>query len=152
MMWFRRRRRASVIALADKAREWGNWSDAARLYRRALDRNPDRPAIWVQYGHALKESGLLAEAEAAYLRAIGYDRRDPDAYLQLGHVLKLRGAADRAQQSYLRAFALDPRQTGALVELQNLGWSAGHLRALQQFCEVPPEPATAAPISGSGFA
>jgi hypothetical protein len=35
---------------------------AARLYRRALDCNPSKPAIWVQCGHALKTLGQLVEA------------------------------------------------------------------------------------------
>src|SRR5207249_799806 len=63
-----RRPKESVIARADRAREAGQWDAAARLYRTALDRNARKPAIWIQYGHALKELGDLRGAEAAYRR------------------------------------------------------------------------------------
>jgi hypothetical protein len=39
---------------------------AARLYREALADMANAPEMWVQYGHALKESGNVGEAEAAY--------------------------------------------------------------------------------------
>src|SRR5437867_9090845 len=43
----------------------------------------DALPIWVQYGHALKESGRPREAEAAYRTAIAYDPVNADARLQL---------------------------------------------------------------------
>src|SRR5262245_7792103 len=104
----------SSIALADRARNAGQWELAARLYRKALDRHPRNPPIWVQYGHALKEAGSLhdpdklAQAEIAYRRALSLDLSAADAHLQLGHVLKLQGKTEEAAAAYLRAFALDP--------------------------------------------
>jgi tetratricopeptide (TPR) repeat protein len=80
-------RKSSVIILADQARDAGQWERAARLYRKALDRNPRNPAIWVQYGHALKESGelrdpdKLAQAEVAYRRALSLEPGAADSYL-----------------------------------------------------------------------
>ena len=56
---------ASAVIRADRARETGDWAVAARLYRTALDRYPRNAPIWVQYGHALKESGEPAEAETS---------------------------------------------------------------------------------------
>src|SRR5436190_9374182 len=56
-----KRARGSLISRADRAREALQWDIAADLYRRALDRNPDNPPIWVQFGHALKESGIWPE-------------------------------------------------------------------------------------------
>ena len=71
---FRRfRRRTSTLSLADSARESGDWSRAADLYRKVLERNPGNPPIWVQYGHALKESGRQAAAEMAYRTALNYE-------------------------------------------------------------------------------
>jgi predicted Zn-dependent protease len=52
----------SPVTLADRARDAGQWSVAARLYRKALDRNPRNPPIWVQYGQVMKEWGNVAEA------------------------------------------------------------------------------------------
>jgi GT2 family glycosyltransferase/tetratricopeptide (TPR) repeat protein len=123
-LWAFRRKKASVIMLADRARETAQWELAARFYRKALDRNPRNPPIWVQYGHALKESANLAGAETAYRRAIGYDPQNADSYLQLGYVLQLRSRKEEAEAAYLRAFALDPSIPHPLRALGGLGWSA----------------------------
>src|SRR6266403_666935 len=85
-----KRLRPGYVALADSARNARQWEAAAQLYRKALDRNPGNPGIWVQYGHALKESGELrdpenlARAETAYRTALSLDPGAADTYLQLG--------------------------------------------------------------------
>jgi SAM-dependent methyltransferase len=133
-----KRYRVSRVDLADRARDAGEWELAARLYREALDRDPDNSPIWVQYGHALKESGKLqdpdklAQAEFAYRRAVSLDPSSADPYLQLGHVLKLRGKAEQAQAAYLRAFALDPSKSYPLDELRGLGWSEAHIAEVRE--------------------
>jgi tetratricopeptide (TPR) repeat protein len=125
----RRPKPSVIITLADRARDAGQWELAARLYRKALDQDSLNPPIWVQYGHALKESGglqdphKLAQAEIAYRRALSLDPSVADPHLQLGHILKLQGKIEDAKAAYLRAFALDPSVTFALDELRGLGWS-----------------------------
>jgi len=132
-----RRRKPSVIRLADRARDARQWELAAQLYRKALDRNPRNPPIWVQYGHALKESGelrdpdKLAHAELAYRRALSLDPGVADVYVQLGHVLKLQGKTNEAEAAYLSAFALDPSMPHPVQELSRLGWSALQLSELR---------------------
>lgn len=69
-----------AIALGDRARDAGAWEAAVLHYRAALSRNPNNAPIWVQYGHALKESGRLTEAEIAYRHALDV----ADTHLQLG--------------------------------------------------------------------
>ena len=139
-----KRARGSLISRADRAREALQWDIAADLYRRALDRNPDNPPIWVQFGHALKESGNLAEAERAYRAAIARDPTAADSHLQLGHVLKLQGKQEEAEPAYLRAFALDPGLPHTCEGLRDLGWSetrVGELRHLwtaAEFVGAPP--------------
>src|SRR5205807_567464 len=107
------------------------WVLAARLYCKALDRNPTNAPIWVQYGHALKESGDPAEAERAYRTALSYTPAVADTHLQLGHALKLQGKTEEAQAAYLRAFALDPSLADSLQELRGLSWSESQLRELR---------------------
>jgi hypothetical protein len=130
------RRKRDFVALADSARDAGQWRSAAQLYREALDGNPRNPAVWVQYGHALKESGALRDAEklsraeAAYRTALTIEPNKADTYLQLGHVLKLQGKVEEAKASYLRAFALEPALLDPLKELQGLGWSKAQLSEL----------------------
>ena len=131
-------RERGVIGLANRARDAGEWGLAVRLYRKALDRNSRNPPIWVQYGHALKESGArrdpdkLAQAEIAYRTALFLDPGIADTYLQLGHVLKLQGKTEEAQACYLHALALDSSTSYPLDELGALGWSEEALSELQR--------------------
>ncbi|MGH7091945.1 MAG: tetratricopeptide repeat protein, partial [Stellaceae bacterium] len=126
-----RRRRPSRITRADRARELGQWAEAARLYREALARNPRNAPIWVQYGHVLRQQGDLPAAETAYRRALAHDPQSADAHLQLGHALKAQGKTEDAQSAYLRAFVLEPRRTESLPELDGLGWAGAKTVELQ---------------------
>ena len=99
----------SGIARADLARDAGQWPLAARYYRQALSEEPELPAIWVQYGHMLKESGDAAAAEAAYRESLRLDPENADTHLQLGHALKLLGRVEDAEAAYRSAAALDRR-------------------------------------------
>ena len=138
MRWLSpKRKKLSGTALADRARDARQWQIAAQLYRKALDRNPRNPAIWVQYGHVLKESGelqdpeRLAQAEVAYRRALLLDPGVADTHLNFGHVLKLQGKTKEAEASYLRAFVLDPSMPYPLLELGGLGWSETQIAELR---------------------
>jgi tetratricopeptide (TPR) repeat protein len=142
------RTHASVITLADRARDAGQLDRAGRLYRKALRRNPKNAAIWVQYGHVRKGLGQLDRAEAAYRQAIAHQPTSSDAQLQLGHVLKLRRHGEAAQAAYLRALALDPTAGDALTELGGLGWSESALAELRRAALATElQPAEAAPAN-----
>jgi Flp pilus assembly protein TadD len=90
------RRRPSPIALANHARNAREWELAVRYYRDALNLKPDKPGIWVQYGHALTEAGKVSEAEVAYRRALEIDANDADTNAALGQVLVLQGKSEEA--------------------------------------------------------
>ena len=117
----------SGIARADRARDAGQWPLAARHYRQALSEEPELPAIWVQYGHMLKESGDVAAAEAAYRESLRLDPENADTYLQLGHVLNLQRRVEAAEAAYLSAVALDRRLDFAVEALEALGWTRAQI-------------------------
>jgi glycosyltransferase involved in cell wall biosynthesis len=117
-----------LLSRADRARDSRDWGSAARYYREALDLQPDNPPAWVQYGHALKESGNLREAENAYRQSLELDADVADTHLQLGHALKIQGRKIDASIAYLRALALDPALDHALFELKGLGWTSGRIQ------------------------
>ena len=54
------------IRRGNAARAARSWNAAAGSHRKALKYQPELAPIWVQYGHALKESGNLGGAETAY--------------------------------------------------------------------------------------
>ena len=72
-----------LVEEADRARDNAQWSEAADLYRLALQIYPDHFGYTVQYAHCLKEQGQFAEAECHYRSALalGAPRRDIDAHL-----------------------------------------------------------------------
>jgi tetratricopeptide (TPR) repeat protein len=124
---WRRPGHGPLVSRGDRARDLGQWEVAARHYREALQAVPQASAIWVQYGHALKESGNIAEAEAAYRRSLALSPDTADTHLQLGHALKLQGRTGEAVASYLRAAALDPARSHPQDELIGLGWTTARI-------------------------
>jgi FkbM family methyltransferase len=137
MLGFAGATRTRALARGDRARDAKQWQVAARHYRKALARDPLDAPCWVQYGHALKETGCLPEAEAAYRRSLGCAPDVADTHLQLGHVLKLQGRAKAAQAAYLRAFALDPDMPAPTEELAGFGWSQTHLTQMKGLLAKP---------------
>lgn len=122
---------ASLIRTADEARDQKRWPAARDSYRKALDHDPSLAHIWVQYGHALKESGEISKAEEAYLEAIRLDPSNADSNLQLGHARKLLGRTRAAAEAYVAALRLDPTLRDARTELMHLGWTKQALRNLR---------------------
>ncbi len=111
---------SAAQARADAAREDRDWVAAARHYRRSLDNDPTRAAIWVQYGHALKESGRRPAAEAAYRQATALAPDDADAALQLGHALMLLDRPQEALAAFEQALVLMPTLRPARDALRDL--------------------------------
>lgn len=135
------------VAKGDAYRDARQWKEAAKAYWHALDKSPYLDPIWVQYAHALKESGELAEAEGAYRRALELAPKDWEPLLHLGHVLKLQGKFDEARATYLAAAAIRPNNADLAREIADTPAhyalaAAEHARkrgdwpAVRQFCEV----------------
>jgi tetratricopeptide (TPR) repeat protein len=118
-----------LIATARRASAERKWELAARFYREAIGYTPYSAALWVQYGHALKESGKLEAGECAYRRSLECDNRIADTHLQLGHVLVLQDRGNEASESYLCALRLAPYTHDAFYGLLALGWTAARLRS-----------------------
>jgi tetratricopeptide (TPR) repeat protein len=116
-----------MVVEGDLARDQRVWSEAAEWYRQALSLDPSLIEIWVQYGHALKESGDVAAAERAYRTAISQDNQVPDFHLQLGHLLKVSNRQSEAQEAYFAALSLDPNLTDARHELLGAGYSLSEI-------------------------
>ena len=124
---------------ANDARDRRDWNTAASEYQRHLRIRPNNFSIWVQLGHALKESGQPAQALAAYGEALRIDPRNADLLLNLGHLYKIMGLPGGAEDFYRRSLAVDGNQRAA-DELARL--SPG---AAQGF----PRPVSAAAIIGA---
>jgi predicted SAM-dependent methyltransferase/tetratricopeptide (TPR) repeat protein len=108
---------ARLIRQGNQYRSKRDWLNAAAYYRKALEANPYKPAIWVQLGHALKEQGMFEDAEAAYRISLAMEPSVADTHLQLGHVLKLQSRYCEAGEAYAAALRLDPKFSYARLEL-----------------------------------
>lgn len=115
--WARRHYARKFVRKADRLRDERRWKDAALAYRVALEYLPYRADLWVQYGHALKESGLIIDAELAYRISLKFNQECADTYLQLGHALKIQNRLEEARNCYKRAYQLDPHLPGLASEL-----------------------------------
>jgi tetratricopeptide (TPR) repeat protein len=93
---------------ANRARDARQWEFAARFFADELDRNTYAAAIWVQFGHALKEAGRIPEAETAYRNAVSLAGETLDILLALGHALTLQDKRAEAAQIYARTLDLSP--------------------------------------------
>ncbi len=107
----------------DAARDRRDWAQASGSYKQHLSSWPLDSAIWIQLGHALKESERHDEAEAAYRQALDLTPEDADLHLQLGHLMKLRGRTDEAARAYVMSMRLAPTRL-ANRELVALGKDA----------------------------
>ncbi len=113
------------------------WPEAEAAYAAVLVLDPERDAIWVQYGHALKERGFLSAAENAYRRALTLNGSLADTHLQLGHVLKLQGQRDAAVMAYRDAYLRDPTAPQSRAELAALRAAIPDTNALAAFRRLP---------------
>lgn len=111
----------AILATADNARDQGEWTRAGLLYRQYVDARPDAAPIWVQLGHALKETGDLSGAELAYRHSLALDRGVADTHVQIGHIFKMTGRTDDAITSYSQAVEIDPRLESGWRELRLFG-------------------------------
>lgn len=90
-------------SVGDGYRDAREWDKASSAYRLHLDAHPNDAAIWVQYGHMLKESGRKEEAESAYNTAVQIKPEDPDAWIHLAHLLKGMGKYVGAYAAFVNA-------------------------------------------------
>jgi len=115
---------SSLLRRADDARDDKLWTIAAEGYAAVVEIAPERAAIWVQYGHMLKEAGKREQAQKAYEKALEIEPENADTHLQLGHLLKLMENKAGAVEMYRRALEIDPMLTDAISELKRLGMRA----------------------------
>lgn len=123
------------IASARAAMQARNWKMAADGYLGLITADPTRAAFWVQYGHALKESGDRISARRAYFKALALRPEAPDVAIHLGHLLASDGDAEFALEIFLGGFATTPDD----VSLRNLLEESGmDLAALPRSPYSPP--------------
>lgn len=116
---------ARHIRRGNDARDHGNWQDAITAYADALSKAPHLAHIWVQLGHARKESGAIEAARADYARAASLAPGDPDPRIHLGLSSKLLGQLDIAHEHYLAALERRPDDLSITIDALRTAPSEG---------------------------
>lgn len=105
--------------------------EAMRLYRLALEKNPQFSSIRAYLGNCLERRGRLQEAEAEYLAS-------PNVALSMIGLARLRLSTDNlsaAQEFIDRAIALDTRDASALKLQSRIYVRVGRLHEAAQALE-----------------
>lgn len=100
----------------DRWRAERDWPMAAQCYRRAVTICPDRRPIWVQLGHALKESGDDHAALDAYLHAAALPGDDGDAPISLARHARGMGRMVEARRAAFQAVRERPEERDYRLE------------------------------------
>ncbi len=125
------------------AADAGTWREAADLFRRALDRAPQRLDARFNLGLALMRAGELAEATSA-LGAVASARPDdaPSRYA-FGSILRRRHAWDRALAEFAAAVRIDSSDAASRFAyartLEDLGRPREAIREWNRFLKSFPD-------------
>jgi Flp pilus assembly protein TadD len=83
--------------------ERGNWAEAERALRKALELEPEHQKAWTNLGLALGQAGKYQEALVAFEQVV----RPAEARCNLAFVMNTQGKRDEARQLYQEALDLD---------------------------------------------
>jgi tetratricopeptide (TPR) repeat protein len=98
-----------------------------KLYRRAIELDPQNSKPYIRLGQLYQNSGQLAEAEVLLKKAIELDPQNSDTYIKFGQFLQNIGQPSAAEVFYKKAIELDPEREGDITELADFYWQQGKL-------------------------
>lgn len=120
---------ASLWAKSKAAMAQGNFAEARRLLRQAVQQDPKDGALWFHLGASCAELNELDEAIAAFERARVLAPGQADTYFNLGLVYWRKGNLNKAKESYRSGLTLRPTETSALQNYALLLMKTGEYKA-----------------------
>jgi tetratricopeptide (TPR) repeat protein len=122
----------------------GQWDEAIRVYRQALERDPQRGDLWIRIADIESTRGNVPAAAAALRQAAAVLPRDPNVYRRLSQAYALTNEPRAALEAILQALALapdNPDYLGAAATLAtwygDYGLAARSYRRLQEVGGAP---------------
>jgi tetratricopeptide (TPR) repeat protein len=123
---------ASEAALA--AEGAGQWDEAVRLYRTALDTDSHRADLWVRVADIEARNGHLAECIEALQRAVGAAPPTASLYFRLSQAYSMAGQPAAALAAVERAWVLAPTSVEYLRARATLAtWLGDYARAGESY-------------------
>jgi len=127
-------------ALAEHAVNQGRIENAISEYRKALEINPNSPALHFEYGQALIEDSRLEAsqslAEKEFETALAQNPADARPECELGKIAMRRSDSKAAADHYERAARVNPDLACARVGLSTLLMEAGKITEALEYLEV----------------
>ena len=105
------------LATASAAR--GDFGDAERRYRAALEKRPDLEDVRLDLAELLRAQGRTDEALAEARRTLGHNPGSPRAHRIAGISLVMSGRSAEAAEHFRRVGAINPNDSDAHVNLGN---------------------------------
>jgi tetratricopeptide (TPR) repeat protein len=96
-----------LFALGSRSKRLGEWTDAEKLYRRALEAAPDRAEAENNLANILLLRGDMNAAKPLYEKALEHNPSLAAAYFNLGQVFNTLLQLDQAQEAQRHALEID---------------------------------------------
>jgi tetratricopeptide (TPR) repeat protein len=119
----------SLWPKAKAAMSQGNFAEARRLLREAVEDDPKDGALWFHLGVSCTETNNLDEAITAFERARTLAPKQADTYFNLGLLYWRKGEINKAKESYRAGLALNPKEASALENYSLLLMKTGEYQA-----------------------
>ena len=113
---------------ADRARADGRAPEAAAIYRKAIEIEPDNARLHLNLGVSLSQDGDFAAAAASIRRSLALAPAQPLALVNLGIALSSGGDKDGAIAVYRQALRLNAHEALAWFNLGNALFERGAQR------------------------
>lgn len=125
-----------LFSLAGLLHETRRHPEAEAAFRRAIELDPGKAVVHLNYGNLLGEIGRLDDAVSAYRRALAlqpaFGQISAQVHNNLGNVLRAMRRFDEAEQAYRQAMQLDPTHLAARLCLAALLGETGRIADAEQ--------------------
>jgi tetratricopeptide (TPR) repeat protein len=110
----------NYLRAGEEFRKQGDFANAIRWYRRALDLNPNNARAHCNWGTCLLYQGKVEEAKARFTRALEIEPKLAEAHCGLGIVFRQENKLEEAEASYREAVRRKPNFFLARLHLGTL--------------------------------
>jgi Tfp pilus assembly protein PilF len=111
----------------------GEFKEAEKEYRKALELNPDNPEVHVNLGFVLVQLGKIDKGIYHYKEALRIDPECPEAHNNYGIILNRIGKVDEAAAHYRKAIELDPEVFDPYYNLGVLRMTQGKFKEAAEY-------------------
>lgn len=119
----------SLWLRAKAAMTEGDFTEARRLLRQAVQQDPKDGSLWFHLGVSCAQLNQFDEAITALERARALAPRQADTYFDLGLVYWRKGNINKAKEAYRAGLALRPKESSALQNYSLLLMKTGDYNA-----------------------